>query len=633
MVNIVLQAILRANITQFLQGINQAVGGVNNLANASKKINQALDLTLFRKITEQIGDMVGQGKLFTAVFDAFALKGIMAQGAIQGMAAGLMRLSAGLAIFSAVVPIITALTSALAVLSQRLLEAGSKWESMKIGMSAVLLNTNKITSATGQQLSKTEEFNRALIVSGELMNKLRTDAAINVGTTEDLVSSFVGLQTAVAKTAKESEDAVEKTRALANRIVMTAHLLGPEVLKGGRDQAIRETNEILAGRLTIINTFARAIGLTKEEFKKLREEGMSTYDILMQRLSAYSAAQNTAARSFSGLTSTLQDLSDLAMQTMAQFGFQRVEGFLREVVDMFIHQLPNGTSEVSKGFQGILSQLAPIFDELMIPLIVLFKEFIAMFKENKDIFVASVRLLVNMLGLVLDLLGAIMPILRLLIAISKPYLMSLIYGLDVVTAGLRLIADGIKWVADNIMNFLQPVLDRLSKLYTEHLEPAIQKMLALMGKSTDLTKEAKKAQEEHQKFMDTKLKITLAGTNEELDKQNKKIQDNSQHWKNWVSTIKAAYQNRIPQLARSFLTTFGSGGTLSPITGAPGAVDVNLNFNMPDGTSMTVPAKMTPQQIAQSRSTAVQAAGVLYNQQRRASIPPSVRGGPLIQPA
>lgn len=633
MVNIVLQAILRANITQFLQGINQAVGGVNNLANASKKINQALDLTLFRKITEQIGDMAGQGKLFTAIFDAFALKGIMAQGAIQGMAAGLMSFSAGLAVFAAVLPIIAAISAALSAMSQRLLEAAAKWEGMKIGMAAVLLNTNQITSATGQQLSKTEEFNRALLVSGELMKQLRTDAALNVGTTEDLVSSFVGLQTAVAKTAKENENAVEKTRALANRIVMTAHLLGPEVLKGGRDQAIRETNEILAGRLTIINTFARAIGLTKEEFKKLREQGMSTYDILMQRLSAFSAAQNVAARSFAGLTSTLQDLADLAMQTMAQFGFQRVEEFLRTIVDTFVHQLPNGTAEVSKGFQAFLSQLAPIFDELMIPLIALFKELIAMFKENKDIFVATIRLTVNLLGLVLDLLSAIMPILRILITISKPYWMALIYALDVITAGLRLIADGIKWVADNIMTLLQPVLDRLSETYTKYLEPAIQKMLALMGKSTDLTKEAKKAQEEHQKFMDTKLKNTLAGTNEELDKQNKKIQDNSQHWKNWVSTIKAAYQNRIPQLARSFLTTFGSGGTLSPISGSTGAMDVNLNFNMPDGTSMSVPAKMTPQQIAQSRSTAVQAAGILYNQQRRTSIPPSVRGGPIIQPA
>ena len=579
-VNIVLTAILRASVNQFLGGIAQATSSLKGMQSVGQALSKAFDIFMLKQFLNVLMDV---------------------KDTISGMIADL-------------------------------LETAAKWQQMNIGMAAVIASSNKITDSTGRTLSVADSYNRALVLSSDLMKKLRLDAALNVGTTEELASTFVGLTSAVSNTSKAGENAIEKTRKLSNSIVAASYIMGPMVLKGGVDQAVRETNELLQGRLTIINTFARALGITTHEGKKAFEEAKKTgtiYQFLEDRLKSYSAAQDSLSRSYEGLTSTLKDMFDMIKQQTAEFGFNRVNAALQELVDTIVVRLPDGTAELSNEFTSFVAQFGPIFDELMIPILDLTRTLFSIVVDNKDVMVTFVRLLVQMLALVLDLLNLCLEILRPILSVVMSLLNFLMQSLNVVIGLVRSLVRVTQGVAETINNWLMPVLQNLGNFINGPLRDSIQQFLALLGISTDMQKENAKKQEEAALAADTHAEA-LGTLNDEVDESNKKVKDNTQHWKNWISTLKAAYSNRFPSAAKSFLTMFGSGGTLSPSSAAAGAVPVNINLNGPDG-SVSIPAQMTPQQLAQANRNGKVFSGSLSKINKSVTSNPAMRNGPMYQ--
>lgn len=579
-VNIVLTAILRANVSQFLSGLMQAGKGLQGMQVLAQGLSKA--------------------------FDVFMLK-----------------------LF---IDLVMQLKDALAGIISDLLETAGKWQQMTIGMSAVILATNKITDATGKQLSYADQFNRSLLISKDLMQKMRIDAALNVGTTQELAAVFTGLANAVSTTAKAGENGIEKTRKLANALVATSYVLGPMVLKGGVDQAVRETNELLEGRLTKINTLARALGLTTGAGKKAYQEAYkagTVYDFIMGKLKAYSTAQDALSKSYEGLTSTLKDMFDVVKQQTAEFGFNRVNAALLEFTNLIVERLPDGTAKISSAFTEFTSKLGPLFDELMIPLLDLARTLIGIVLDNKDAIISFVRLLINLLAVMIELLNLILTVLRPILDVVISILQFVTDGLNVLIALVRNLVRSIQEAVQWIVNALQPALEGLKKFLNEELQPAVQWFMSKLGQSTDLQEENRKKQEEAAETANTHAEA-IGNTNKELDESNKKVKDNTQHWKNWISTLKAAYSNRFTAAAKSFLTMFGSGGTLSPTAGGAGAVPVNINLNGPNGT-VSIPAQMTPQQLAQAHRNGRQFSGSLNRMSRGVTMNPAMRNGPLFQ--
>jgi len=576
-VNIVLTAVLRANINQFLNGMREAGTGLQGVSEA---INTAFD---------------------------------------------------GIAII-AIIDLLKKLAEALAGIINDLLETAGKWEQMTFGMAAVLASSEKITDTTGKTLDITEKYNRAILLSGDLMKKLRLDAALNLGTTEELAGAFVGLSNSVSNTSKQGANAIERTRALANAIVVSSKVLGPMVLKGGMNQAIRETNELLQGRLTVINTFARTLGITTSEGKKAYKEALkngTVYDFLMDKLKNYTAAQGFLSRSFVGLSDTIKDLFEMVKQSIAVFGFERFLGFLRSVVDMMVIRLPDGTAKLSEGFQAFMDELSPLFDELMIPLIGLMKELLAIILDNKETIISILRGAIQFLGLILNTITFILTVTRIGIKLLLSSLNVIISYIKTVYGLINGVLTLLTKVYDFIHAKIMPILNNLFDFLNVKFQSMFQWMLSKLGLSTDLQEEDNKKKKQAALLAKTHAEA-IGSLNNELTKNNKNVKDNTQHWKNWIATLRSAYSNRFPSAAKSFLTMFGSGGTLSPTRSSAGAVPVNINLNGPNG-NMTIPAKMTPQQLAQAHTSGRQFSGSLAKMQKGVVINPSTRSGPIFQ--
>lgn len=579
-VNIILQAILRANVSQFINGLNQAKSALQGMQGLAGLLSKAFDVYFLQQFLNL----------------AMQLKDVLA-GVIMD-----------------------------------LLETAGKWQQMTIGMAAVVLASNKITDSTGKQLSYAEQFNRAIIVSKDLMQKLRIDAALNIGTTDDLASAYIGLANAVSTTTKKGEDGIQKTRSLANALIATSYILGPAVLKGGKDQAIRETNELLEGRLTKINTLARTLGLTTASGKDAYKEAFAAgkvYDFLMGKLSAYSAAQKQLAYGYEGLMSTLKDLLDLVKQTTAEFGFERVNNALKELVDQIVIRLPDGTAKISDAFKNFFNLLAPIFDELMIPLIDLTKTFIQIIVENKEVIVSFLRLTIQLLSLLLESFNSILQLIRPGLSLILSLLSMIMDSISLIVGGINGLLRSVSEFYNQIMERIKPALEALNNFLTEKFQPTVQWFLSKMGLSTNLQEEDNKKKKDAATLAKTHVEA-LGGLNEALDSQNQKLKDNTQHWKNWISTLKAAYSSRFPAAAQSFMTMFGHGGTLSPTSASAGSIPVNINLNGPHG-NMSIPAQMTPQALAQAHQTGRQFSGSLNKMTKSTTLNPVLRNGAVYQ--
>lgn len=643
--NLDLNAVLKLNIAQFMQGMSHAASGmkgINNLQKQQAANEKATERELEKRyrLDQQILKLQQQQLKLQHQFQQGQINGTqfaqqraniqqqisLAQQRLNtltqvGNANNIQGMVAWTAGLVGALYVLNQLKDTLFGITKELIDQAAQWERMKIGMATLLMGANEFSSATQGQLDKQEQFNRALLVSDKLMQELRVDAMKNVGTTQDLVGIFKGLQMAVAGSSKANENYIEKTRVLSNQVMIAANALGPEVLRGGTTQAVREVNEILHDRITIINKFAQGIGLTKDEFKKLRREGMSAFDILETRMKLFGNARSVMANSFAGLSTTLKDMIQFAEQSIGKFGFERLEGFMRDIVGMFVKEMPDGTAKLTDGFQKFVSTLAPIFDELMIPLIGIGKQLVALVIENAPAIVMMIRLIVQVITLALNILQSMIPILRLIIDTVKPFLPFVQWVLGGIIALLNETFGWITNIASALSDQLKPALDFLN-LGLNKSNESFQGFLGNLNQSTELTVKMHQAQKDHEKFLDTKMKNTMAGTTDELNKQNKAVQDNTQHWRNWVSVLKAAYEHRVPELAHSFMTTFGR-GTISP-GGSAGTMPVNINIHTANGMT-TIPAHMTPQQLAQARTQTIQRTQTMANYQRAVNTNPSSR--------
>jgi hypothetical protein len=579
-VNIVLTAILRANIAQFVNGMSRAGSALGGLQNAAKSLNALLDATLWYKILEVI---------------------LQIESAIQGVVV-------------------------------HIIDTASKWQGLQVSMAAVLLATNKITDASGKQLTYAEQFNRAIIISKDLMNKLRMDAVLSVGTTEDLTNAYIGLGNAVSATTRKGENGIEKTRKMANAMVATSYVLGPSVMKGGINQVIRETNALLTGKNDRINTLARTLGLTdglgKKAYDAAKKEGR-LYDFLMAKLKPYIQAQEILSHTLEGLKNTLKDMLQYAEQMISEFDFKRINSALQEFTNYFVTRLPDGTAKASKKFEFLLRQLGVIFDEIMIPVLNLQKSLMKLFTENTQGVTSYLSTIGQLNALFINLTNTMILLLRpffRLFGMGSISLVDSLYAILVLLNGALQTLNS--WI-DKIDNAIGPMLDgayaQLQKIHDMY-----QKMAGAFGVSTNLQEEDNKKKKEAEILAQTQVE-SIGGLTDALNENNKKVKDNTQHWRNWISTMRSAFSTRFPSAAKSFLTTFGAGGALNPTRGGIGATDVNINLRNADGSTMSIPAQMTPQQLAQAHQNARTFSGSLNKMTKGKTLNPISRNGPAFQ--
>src|SRR5258706_14539275 len=111
-VNVILQAILRANVSQFVAGLAQAGQSIAGLNQAASAIFGAFDTVLLERFLELI------------------------------MQAG----------------------TAMIQFAAKTVEAAGEWESLKYSMASVIMASNNITDATGRTLTENEKYNRSIAV-------------------------------------------------------------------------------------------------------------------------------------------------------------------------------------------------------------------------------------------------------------------------------------------------------------------------------------------------------------------------------------------------------------------------------------------------------------------------------------
>jgi uncharacterized coiled-coil protein SlyX len=603
----------------------------NQLANSTGKSSTFIERlqNQIDRVTNRIA--VNQRNLATATkeLDIAGTAGAASINRMNYALQGIQAIAAGTGIVM-LVNLLTAMGTAAANAVGSLITINKELQQMRIGLAAVISNSNELKdTVTGELLEGQEKYNRALAISRQLMQELQIDAATNYGTTQDLIEMMQMIEPFVARTGKEiNGSAIEATRKLANDLMAAYGVFGPSAIKGGKDQIVREAGEILAGNFRNTNKFANLIGLTREDMDEAKKNGTSLFDLLESKMAGLAQARNALADSFEGISNTLQDAVQITSARIGSGLFEQIIEGMKTVRDLFFVKSNDGLSQLAPDMKRFADALSPVIAQLGPPLLKLTKDFVNLFLENKDLIISFIQLLVQLLNIVINTLDKVVLILRAALDIVSPIFRAAMDGLSSTASMLNYLLGIANDFMRNVLEKLGPVFQKIGDIYSATLGKALQEMMKAMGQNAQVTDQAAQNAADAGAVMQTKLLPHVVELDDKLNKQNKTIKDNTQHWKNWITTISGAMNTRLPSIASSLGAFAGagalnatSGGTLVKL-GPSGGVIIPIHVNG-NQVGQIGPLHGDPQQMMQAQRQAQQLAGALAYHQSSYNIPRS----------
>lgn len=191
-------------------------------------------------------------------------------------------------------------------------------EDARISLAALVAGTGKVTMG-GVELTGIEEYKTGLTVADDIIKKLRMEAVKTTATFEDLIAAF---STAVGPGLSAGLDTDQILR-ISVDISKTA-----AALKVPTNQLGEEVRSLINGTITLRNTRLAVIGVTNQGIRQARTEGR-LFEYLSERMSAFAAASDDVAKSFSGLKSNIWDVFQSIMALGASDTFDELTESLR----------------------------------------------------------------------------------------------------------------------------------------------------------------------------------------------------------------------------------------------------------------------------------------------------------------
>jgi hypothetical protein len=223
-------------------------------------------------------------------------------------------------------------------------------EQQRIGIGSIIAATQNIATAQGKTLEGVEKFNVAQQLASGLMKQIQQDALKTTATTEQLVDAFQ--QAAGPLTAAGLS--LDRARQATLLIVQAASALGVPM-----HQVAQEVRAIAEGSIDINARLAYALGITTEQVKAARAHGQ-LFEFIVEKTEAFAAAGTATEQSFSGLSSSIADVSSQILGLAAAPVFdalrnamQGVLNFLTEIRNTLAGDLDSAIANLKKNIEDL----------------------------------------------------------------------------------------------------------------------------------------------------------------------------------------------------------------------------------------------------------------------------------------
>lgn len=180
------------------------------------------------------------------------------------------------------------------------IELNAQFESMKIGIAALIATNSTDETSLGRHINATEKFTMA---QGDATRAIQMLRKANLETPATLEELTVAFQSALAP-ASRLGFTLEQTVKYSTMMTQAAAAMGVPM-----NQLAQEMRSILDGSVDANSRVATALGITNKVIKEHQKSG-DVYDFLTKKLEAFSAAGKAINQSFDGQKSNLVDMLD-----------------------------------------------------------------------------------------------------------------------------------------------------------------------------------------------------------------------------------------------------------------------------------------------------------------------------------
>ena len=280
---------------------------------------------------------------------------------------------------------INSITDALGTAAQKAWDFSMNMETNRIGMAGIL---SSMTQLNGKAL----QWNDALAISANLIDRMNTEALRTATTSEELVNTFRALL-GPGLSAGMDLSQIQQLTTVGVNAVKSLGLEGTQIVQELRDL-------VQGGIQPASSTLATALGLTDADIKAAKQSSEGLFKFLMDRLQGFERASSETPKTLRGLI----DQIDEAITRTGSIGMEplqnRYKEFLQGISDALVTSdsfelnpaVIDSVREFSQEVADVASDLADIGEvagSVVVPALKLGAEYLGVAADNTKLIAAG----------------------------------------------------------------------------------------------------------------------------------------------------------------------------------------------------------------------------------------------------
>lgn len=280
---------------------------------------------------------------------------------------------------------INSITDALGTAAQKAWDFSMNMETNRIGMAGIL---SSMTQLNGEAL----QWNDALAISANLIDRMNTEALRTAATSEELVNTFRALL-GPGLSAGMDLSQIQQLTTVGVNAVKSLGLEGTQIVQELRDL-------VQGGIQPASSTLATALGLTDADIKAAKQSSEGLFKFLMDRLQGFERASSETPKTLRGLI----DQIDEAITRTGSIGMEplqnRYKEFLQGISDALVTSdsfelnpaVIDSVREFSQEVADVASDLADIGEvagSVVVPALKLGAEYLGVAADNIKLIAAG----------------------------------------------------------------------------------------------------------------------------------------------------------------------------------------------------------------------------------------------------